>query len=142
MWSYILIILFIFCYFRQHVERFGSLCNSDGKYICVETGEIRVSTKMPLITHYVNTCSVIVVLDKDNYLLGHIDDFKANMQNELVFALKNFNNLKKSKIIVYTGTKCNTNSCESLNIIKNALSSLDIHNYTLRKSNNGSVSTH
>ena len=72
MWTYILIILFIFCYFRQHVELFGSLCNSDGKYICVETGEIRVSTKMPLITHYVNTCSVIVVIDKDNYLLGHI----------------------------------------------------------------------
>ena len=113
--------------YRKNGDR---LCNSEthSEYNCVETGDIEIDIK-PLITHYVNTCSVITMKNGKYYLLGHIDEFKENMKKELISKIKMYGEYKNSEIKVYIGKGCEK-ECDSFKIIKEVLEMYGIFDRT------------
>ena len=118
------------------------LCNNENnsEYNCVETGDIEIDIK-PLITHYVNTCSVITMKNGKYYLLGHIDEFKENMKKEMIMKMKMYGEYENSEIKVYIGRGCGE-ECESYNIIKEVLEMYGVFDRAkIERIKTGTVST-
>lgn len=125
------------------------LCSSyaslDGSSTCVETAEIRTSTKR-LFTSFVYSCSVLTFEYVDlntntvNYFLAHVDALGEHMKDRLKSKLMDLPMETVKELNLYYGPLCIGSCkkdcrCKSMNIIKDVIAELNLNNKIINEKN-------
>ena len=125
------------------------LCSSyaslDGNSKCVETAEIRTSPKR-LFTSFVYSCSVLTFEYVDpntntvNYFLAHVDAMGEHMKDRLKSRIMDLPMDSVKELNIYYGPLCIGSCkkdcrCNSMNIIKDVISELNLNNKIKKEKN-------
>ena len=121
----------------------GSFARVDGNSNCVETGEVKVSTKK-LFTGFVYTCSVVTfrfTKDSQNYnFLAHVDALGEHMFDRLYDGMKDVPINDVIEFNIYYGPLCkgscqNECRCKSMNIIRDVFVKLGLEKRKINEYN-------